>query len=102
MDLKFQERILCAATLYDDGKKHPNQPINITGIVTCGYRHSNSILTMIFMYPDVDDKNFVQGFLTSKNRFVDRHEAFLIADVANQIINKGKEQTLVSEDLYVD
>jgi len=43
----------------------------------------------------------VQGFLTSKGRFVDRKEAWKIARAAGQIDdNGGCERELFSEDLY--
>lgn len=38
----LEERILCAAVHYDDGKEYVHQPINITsGYVVCGHRHHN-------------------------------------------------------------
>jgi hypothetical protein len=53
--------------------------------------------------PEVGE--YIQGFLTDKNRFVDRQEAYKIAFEQNQIIgpNKGYETNcvgLTSEDLY--
>lgn len=45
----------------------------------------------------------VQGFVTNKGRFVDRHEAFDIAEKRNQIIHEcGSEHTrrLYSENIY--
>ncbi len=42
-----------------------------------------------------------QGFLTNLNRFVDRKEAWSIADKAGQIKQQsGGHGTLYSEDLY--
>ena len=42
-----------------------------------------------------------QGFLTTKNRFVDREEAMQIAKSANQLIgNHGDKNKLYSEDIY--
>lgn len=40
----------------------------------------------------------VQGFLTNKNRFVDREEGAIIAFDAGQI--EKEKETLYSEDLY--
>lgn len=45
--------------------------------------------------------NFVQGFITNTNRFVDRKEALVIAKEANQLIRKTPpEDILFSEDLW--
>lgn len=56
--------------------------------------------TELRMYP----KEFInaeQGFLTSKDRFVDRKEALKIAKKRNQIIRKhGTDNELFSEDLF--
>lgn len=80
------ERILIAA-LYDG-----------CGNVYTGYRHSD-----IYFDTDLEDKKgVVEGFLTSKNQFVTRKEAWVIADNAGQIINrsKGIDGLLFSENLY--
>ncbi len=100
------ERILCSAILFDDGKEHVHQPKNIVkGFVVSGRRHHNCFATA-FMIPDCKDlkgKN-TQGFLTSSDRFVDRYEAFFIAEEAGQLLLSnvsGKEkQALISEDLW--
>jgi len=46
--------------------------------------------------------NELQGFLTSKNRFVDRLEAAKIASDLGQLIGEGQTSVsrLYSEDLY--
>ena len=69
------------------------QPFNINnGIVICGWRHGNCIAinksltgyrTVTFAEDGVGDHE--QGFLTSKNRFVDRYEAMKIAFEAGQV-----------------
>mgnify|MGYP000115640166 CR=1 FL=1 len=100
---KLQEYILCAAIWFDDGKKYPLQPFNIeTGLVLCGWRHG-------CIYPQigglVTERHKLgiyekeQGFLTSKNRFVDRYEAMEIAKKQNQV-SSTYSKTLFSEDLY--
>ncbi len=101
--MKNKETIICSAIYIDDKKEHVHQPINIkTGFVVCGHRHHNcfSILSLI----KLDCKSInVQGFLTSKNRFVDRKEAMLIAIKAGQGGNYGEMKEgkiLFSEDLY--
>lgn len=63
-------------------------------------RHSHSEL--IVMFPDkfMDSE---QGFLTSKCRFVDREEAFKIANRYNQIVLKhGMPDELYSEDIFLN
>jgi len=99
------ERILCAAIWYNDGKKHVHQPINIeTGFVICGRRHHNCIGIADIFGLKITRKD-VQGFLTSKDRFVDRKEAVPIARSADQIIEPHLQKSiddeiLFSEDLY--
>ena len=108
-----KEFILASACWYDDGQEHVHQPTNIKiGYITAGQRHHNCIGTFaqIAKFP-YDAKALkimrteVQGFLTNKNRFVDRKEAYKIAFDADQIIgpNKGDPENsigLTSEDLY--
>jgi hypothetical protein len=97
------EYIICAAIWFQDEKKYEHQPINInTGFVVCGLRHHNCFMTVSIIKNEsckVSDygKN-IQGFLTNKNRFVDRKEAATIALNAKQI-NEPTE-VLFSEDLY--
>lgn len=99
------EYILCAATHYNDGVVYKEQPKNIeSGIVVCGRRHSNSIMTLIQLKCDgVNDKLMIQGFITSKNRFLNREDAYIIAMKENQIWHNPHDNDshiLVSEDLY--
>src|SRR5688572_16192142 len=74
-----EEYILCAAIHFKDGKDHLHQPVNIqSGFVVCGRRHHNVYLTVsIFQTERVLDDE--QGFVTSKDRFVDRKEGGEIA-----------------------
>jgi len=101
-----------------------------TGFVLSGYRHPNILSVLptnpyflkgmfekgdkeqIQKYEELNVKygwqedsltrcKTVQGFLTSKGRFVDRKEAWKIALDAGQIdANGGFEKELFSEDLY--
>ena len=70
--------------------------------IELGYRHCDILARFKEeVCTDADS----QGFFTSRNRFVDRKEAFLIAYQANQIPislydERGKEGKLFSEDLY--
>ena len=96
------ERILCAALLYNGniiaGYRHSDcyQTIaDILGIDTCCDDWANKI-------PNLPGRN-EQGFITSKNRYVSRAEAFQIANDANQLLlpyREGQEKILTSEDLY--
>jgi len=105
-----QEYILCAAVWYMEIpiKKELSfeaavRPVNCDrGLVFCGYRHAHCMYTMVSVtgLRSVESEvgNYVQGFLTSKNRFVDREEGAKI-----HIANGHKidfEHRLFSEDLY--
>ena len=89
--------------------KKQSRPKNIAeGIVFCGHRHLQCMRTMsaITGIRSVINEcgEYVQGFLTNDNLFVTRHEAFVIAKNADQIINenilKFEEAELYREDLY--
>ena len=79
------ERVICAAVMLNDK-------------LYCGYRHANIYNQCFGTY-----LNGIEGFITTDNgRFVDRKEAWLIADKAGQIINRGEgiDGLLFSENLY--
>lgn len=95
------EYILCAAIWFDDHKEHVARPVNIDyGVVFCGHRHLNVYAQLPW---DTEERNKLgikeidQGFLTSKNRFVTREEASVIAKNAGQCTDS---KCLCSEDLY--
>ena len=109
------EKILCSAIWYKDIllKRYniPNQnPVNITeGAVFCGYRHCHCMYTMVAVtgIRSVEGGEnsvgyYEQGFLTSKNRFVGREEALVIALREDQVldIKEVRGDRLHSEDLY--
>lgn len=100
-----QERILCAAIWFNDGKRYDNQPLNIDeGYVICGRRHHNCIYTnyCITGNRNADYAEIVQGFITTDDKFVDRADALLIARSAGQILDEAevRGKHLYSEDLY--
>ncbi len=107
-----QEVILCAATWYkelhlirpDVLKIRGFAPYNIQeGIVFCGWRHPSCLYQKVAItgLKDCESGEYVQGFLTSKNIFVDRVEAMKIAKAANQLQHKPyNTNRLHSEDLY--
>lgn len=96
------EYILCAAIWFDDGKEYMFQPTNVkSGLVLCGHRHAvifQQIGGLVEQRQKIGIYEKEQGFLTNKNRFVDREEAADIALKANQITKKPDR--LFSEDLY--
>ena len=114
------EYIACSAIHYPNGIKYHGQPINIeSGFVAFGHRHAHCRITLVqLFYPNwVAEKELphedqprlkvlnseIQGFLTSKNRFVDREEGRDIAVVADQILPdrvKYLQGILYSEDIY--
>ncbi len=88
-----EERILCSAVKFT--LKNKESPV-----IIAGYRHGdcfNTIRCLTDISEVVDEE---QGFITSKNRFVDRIEAKWIALQANQLITKSLYKELISEDLY--
>lgn len=96
------EYILCAAIWFDDGKEYVHMPYNISsGYVICGRRHHNcfaiigQILDEKKHYKNIDE---IQGFITSKNRFVTREQAGEIAFAAKQ--TETLIEKLYSEDLW--
>lgn len=92
-----QEYVLCAAIHVEDGEKHVHQPKNIeSGYVVTGWRHHNcfKIINLIGSKP----YNHTQGFLTSKNRFLNRQEAGALAKQCGQL--NYHTDRLFSEDLY--
>lgn len=97
------EIIICAAIWYKEQPTAKLLPTNCdTGVVVCGHRHPHCIYTFTALtgkrsvLPECGE--YVQGFLTNLNRFVDREEASDIAFIANQ--TKELKETLFSEDLY--
>ena len=88
------EYILCSAVSYQ-------------GEVFTGYRCGDAIKVLLRIYIDPKPSDIIQGFMTSKGRFVDRTEAYYIAEKNNQIkfevIDfKGKTPFLMSINLYED
>lgn len=102
------ERITCAAIWYKDLPSAKYMPINIDrGVVVEGHRHIDIIRTMVNLlgkrtcqFGENAAGESEQGFITNKNRFVDRIEAMIIARAANQIISDTSLSELYSEDLY--
>lgn len=86
----MEERIVCAAN-----RKR------FTGEIVLGIRHWDSFMHHL----DTEGDPVDQGFITNKGRFLDRQEAWKIAEAAGQIIRRvGGDDidggTLFSECLY--
>lgn len=100
------EYIICAAIWYEDLPTSKMLPVNIEkGIVICGHRHAHCISAVISMcglrtvtYSEDGVGKNTQGFLTSKNRFLNRKEAGEIAFQSGQI--SEETNCLFSEDIY--
>lgn len=90
----MQERIICAAIHDPDRKDLAGNPL-----IHCGLRHAY----ILWQGKDVSRRPQHQGFLTNKNRFVDRKEALDIALKADQCVYKNLHNRtigLFSEDIY--
>ena len=105
LNKKVKEYILCAAIWFNDGKNYIHQPKNIKeGFVLTGRRHHNCIGTLVIMNKKITDfvvkgnRNYIQGFITSEDRFVYRKEGGKVAYEAGQIDKEN--DYLFSEDLY--
>ncbi len=93
------EYVICAAIHFDDGKFYVHQPRNITkGFVICGRRHHNCFIAKKCSEFSEKTGDAIQGFLTSKDIFLDRKEAGKLAFEAGQITTETT--CLFSEDLY--
>lgn len=98
-----KEYILCAAIWFPEYKTPTHGPKNIgNGVVMCGRRHPDIIGTHTSLTGTSLPAAHIQGFLTNKNRFVEREEAFRIASAAQQgkAAGIGLRDELYSEDLY--
>lgn len=118
-----EEYIICSAIHYDDdGTIYKEQPTNVkTGIVVTGRRHNNCFysLKQMSLYDEtkVTKENTIAGFLTNLDRFLNRKDAFVLAEKNEQLLMPelhhksesytkylekfgGHENILTSEDLY--
>lgn len=98
---KQQEYILCSAIHFDDNEYHTHQEQYGTGFLISGYRHHNIIAIKSLLRSDIKYVE-TQGFLTSKDRFVDRKEGMQIALKAGQVLENStiNRYNLFSEDLF--
>lgn len=69
------------------------------GRVIRGHRHDDCIQTALKW--QADPKHAIQGFMTSRNCFVDRHEGMALQNAAGiDSITGYRGDVLFSEDLY--
>jgi hypothetical protein len=106
----MEEQIICSAIWYKVlYLKKPEvleprgfSPYNVDkGIVFCGWRHPNCMYQMVAItgLKDYEAGDSEQGFLTNKNRFVDRKEGAEIWIKNGGTLTYSKT-LLYSEDLY--
>ncbi len=102
--MRQDEYIICSAVWFDDGIDHEDQTIKgETGFVVCGRRHHNCFHTACILDDERKYKAHekAQGFVTNKDRFVDRIEGAKIAFEAKQIEQPTNHRLgLFSEDLW--
>lgn len=92
-----EEQILCAAIWLQEAERATHRPINTPGgVVISGFRHGNCISSIVALTGKRlhEHGEHVQGFLTNKNRFVDRKQG------AEIWINNGGKLNYSSEELY--
>lgn len=97
------EKIICSAIWYKDLETAFYRPYNIEkGIVLAGHRHTHCLaqLWALTGLKQCEAGEEIQGFLTNKNKFVDRGEGAKIALKSGQITKLKYGTILYSEDLY--
>jgi len=86
-----EEFILCSAIHFTNNFKCSTVKNIESGVIICGRRHSdcfNILEGIVGNLNTIKSSNLkVHGFLTSKNRFVLRDEAFIIAQQSKQFLN---------------
>lgn len=96
------EYVMCAANYHNDGKDHLYQPYNIDkGFIIGGWRHP--CVGTSYMAANKEAENWIdceQGFLTTKNRFLNRAEALELVESTGQLTKPIMGGVLTSEDLW--
>lgn len=101
MNKNQNEYIICSAIKFIDS--------NNKDCIICGRRHSDCYRTIKYLneklFNSLTDQNTEQGFATSKDRFVDRYEAYEIAKREEQFYLPElslciETKILTSEDLF--
>lgn len=96
------EWVMCAANYYDNDSECHFQPYNIDkGYVVCGWRHACCGGTFMANNPTAKSwDHCIQGFLTTKNRFLTRGEALELVKLTGQLKGDIIGGELTSEDLW--
>lgn len=96
------EYVMCAANYYNDNIDHLYQPYNIDkGFIIGGWRHS--CIGISYMSANKEAERWddcIQGFLTTKNRFLTREEALVVVKDNGQLTKPLLGGVLTSEDLW--
>ena len=96
------EYVMCAANYHDDGEDHLYQPYNIDkGFIIGGWRHP--CIGNSYMAANKNATNYhgaIQGFLTTKNRFLTRAETLELVIETGQLTKPLLGGVLTSEDLW--
>jgi hypothetical protein len=96
--MTYKETIICSA-------------VQFNGLNIAGRRHKDCyaiIQAFVPTFKNEDIDRSKQGFITSTGRYVNRKEAWVIADDAGQILygydasNNGENSELISENLFAD
>jgi len=96
------EYLMCAANWVNDDEDYTHKPYNIDkGLVFSGHRHPQIFETTSIIYPfSIYGKLTTQGFLTTKNRFLNRAEALVLVRENGQLKQPLIGGMLTSEDLW--
>lgn len=96
------EYIMCAAIWVNDEVDYPFQPYNVhSGLVFCGWRHPCIYQQYRERFPQSKYGQIeVQGFLTTKNRFLTRVEGLELVKENGQLTKPLIGGVLTSEDLW--
>jgi len=106
------ERIVCAGIWYKEFPLKNSEVLNTRGfratntdcgIILFGLNHIHCMYQMVAItgLKSAEIGEYVHGFLTTKNRFVEREEGAKIALICGQIDKLNFSRTkLYSEDLY--
>ena len=99
---KNEEQILCAAIWLQEAERAAHRPINTPGgVVISGHRHGHCISSIVALTGKRlhEHGEHIQGFITNKNRFVDRREGAIIWTTNGGQLKYSSDE-LYSEDLY--
>ena len=96
------EYVMCAANYYNDNEDHFCQPYNIDkGFVICGWRHPSVGYSYLGANKEANRwDDCIQGFLTTKNRFLTREQALELVKTNGQLTKHIIGGELTSEDLW--